>query len=89
MSIKVVVPKSLKHWLDGKEEVDCEGKNVAECIEYVEKRIPGFKQRIVDEKGELREDVFVFVNGDNIRHTEGLATQVSDNDQIGIIPLVL
>jgi len=37
---------------------------------------PGLRDRIVDEQGEVRQHVNIFVGGDAIRFTDGLATPV-------------
>lgn len=46
-----------------------------------------FEKRIFD-SGEIRRFVNVYVNGEDIRHESGLNTQVTDNDEISILPAV-
>jgi molybdopterin synthase sulfur carrier subunit len=46
-----------------------------------------FEERLLED-GELRRFVNLYVNGDDVRHGEGLGTQVDDDDEISILPAV-
>lgn len=46
-----------------------------------------FERRMLD-NGELRRFVNLYVNGEDVRHEEGLATKVTDADEISILPAV-
>lgn len=87
MGITLVLPGSLKDWLSGSTEAECKGSTVEECIDHLDSRYPGFKKKLVDDKGNLSADILIFVNGENIRDKKDLATPVEDGDAIGIIPL--
>lgn len=86
MAVTVLVPGSFARYLDGVDEVACEGGTVGQCLEDLVRRHPGFQGRVFDEKGQVSR-VLIFVNGDNCMAGEGLATKVSGDDEIGIIPL--
>lgn len=86
MSIIVRIPGSLREWFGGKDEAMCQGRTIGECFDQLGKRYPGLRDRLTGEKNQLS-SILVFLNGDNIRNLEGLATAVKDGDEIGIIPL--
>ncbi len=46
-----------------------------------------FERRMLD-NGELRRFVNLYVNGEDVRHEEGLATKITDADEISILPAV-
>lgn len=46
-----------------------------------------FEKRILD-KGEVRRFVNLYVNGEDIRHLNGLSSPVKDTDEISILPAV-
>jgi len=48
----------------------------------------GLRDRVVNEKGEVRLHVNIFINNENIRHQKGLSTPLSDGDEITILPSV-
>ena len=48
----------------------------------------GLRDRVVTERGELRQHVNIFLNGENIRRKELLETAVPENGEITILPSV-
>jgi len=86
MGITVIIPGSLKEWLGSSDQATCEGKTIGECIDYLDKKFSGFKCRVVDEKGEISSSVMIFLEGQNLRSLNGLATPVKDGDEVSIIP---
>jgi molybdopterin synthase sulfur carrier subunit len=55
--------------------------------ELAEKYGDEFEERLLED-GELRRFVNLYVNGDDVRHGEGLDTQVDEDDEISILPAV-
>jgi molybdopterin converting factor small subunit len=49
---------------------------------------PDIRHGWVDASGGLRESIQVFVNGESVRYRDGLATRLSDGDEVYIIPLI-
>ncbi|MEU1248961.1 ubiquitin-like small modifier protein 1 [Micromonospora arida] len=49
---------------------------------------PRLGRRIRDERGELRRYVNVFVDGEDCRHSGGLATPVKDGAEVQVLPSV-
>jgi molybdopterin synthase sulfur carrier subunit len=49
---------------------------------------PGVRDRVLDEQGELRRHVNVFVGADSVRATGGLATVLRDGAEISILAAV-
>jgi len=70
----------------GKTEADVAAKDIADCLEKLEVLFPGIKEQLFDEQGDLHRFVDVFVNGDNVQHLQGLATQLVDGDEVSILP---
>lgn len=86
MSVTIIVPGSLRELLDGKNQAICEGKTVRDCIDDLDRKIPGFKSRILDEKGEINNLFMIFLDGQNLQILDGLATSLKDGDELNIIP---
>ncbi|MFN3528262.1 MAG: MoaD/ThiS family protein, partial [Candidatus Altarchaeaceae archaeon] len=82
----VKIPSPLRKFTNGKGEVKVEGKNINEIIDNLEKSYPGIKDRIIDEKGEVRKFINIYINGEDIRFLNKLETKVNDNDEILIVP---
>jgi molybdopterin synthase sulfur carrier subunit len=54
----------------------------------LESDYPGFKERLLDEEGELRYFVNIYVNGEDIRFDQGLRTGIKSGDEVSIVPAV-
>jgi molybdopterin converting factor small subunit len=72
----------------GAAEVDVEGATVAEVLEQLEARHPGFAPRLFDDKGQLRRFVNVFVADEDIRFLQGLETPIAGGQVVSIVPAV-
>jgi len=57
-------------------------------VEELEGVYPGMRERLLDEGGELRRLVNLFVNGEDIRFMAGLQTALGEGDEISIVPAV-
>jgi molybdopterin converting factor small subunit len=44
--------------------------------------------RLYDETGQLRPSVIILINGQNMRFLEGLETELSDGDEVYIMPVI-
>ena len=88
MAVEVRIPTILRTYTGGQAEVPAEGDTLAAVIESLEKNHAGISARVLDETGKLRRFVNVYVNDDDVRFSEGLATVVPDGATVSIIPAV-
>ncbi|NPB06947.1 MAG: MoaD/ThiS family protein [Aquificae bacterium] len=88
MGVVVRVPTPLRRLTNGQGEVEVEARTVREAIEKLEQLYPGFKERLVDEKGELRKFVNLYVNDEDVRFLKGLDTELKDGDTVSIVPAI-
>ena len=84
----VRIPTPLRKLTDGEATVDCPGSDVRTVIGKLEAAHPGLAERILDDEGELRRFVNVFVRDEDIRFQSGLDTEVGEDDTVSIIPAV-
>ncbi|KJS56837.1 ubiquitin-like small modifier protein 1 [Streptomyces rubellomurinus] len=88
MSANVRIPTILRTYTGGAAEVTAEGATLGEVIADLEKNHAGIAARVLDDTGKLRRFVNVYVNDDDVRFAEGLATEVGDGASVSIIPAV-
>jgi molybdopterin synthase sulfur carrier subunit len=88
MSVTVRVPTTLRTLTAGASEVSVEGATVREVLDQLDSAHPGFKDRLLDDEGNLRRFVNVFVADDDVRFLDGLGTKVAEGDTVAIIPAV-
>jgi len=48
----------------------------------------GFRERLYDDKGQLRQFINIYRNDEDIRFGSGLKTQLSESDYLSIVPAV-
>lgn len=86
-NITVRIPTPLRTLTGGADEVSIEGNTVGEAIDNLEKKHPGIKERLCDEKG-VRRFVNVYLNEEDIRFLDNLSTQLKDGDSVSIVPAI-
>lgn len=82
------IPTPLRTYTGGQDEVTVSGATVAELVDNLDAAHPGLKERLVDGEGQIRRFINVFVNEDDIRHADGVATAVGDGDEVSIFPAI-
>lgn len=87
METIVRIPAPLRTLTGGKDEVTATGATLAEVIEDLERRHPGLKDRLLDDKG-VRRFVNIFVGDEDVRFLDGLKTELKAGDAISIIPAI-
>jgi len=86
MSVSVRIPTILRTYTGGESEVTAEGGTLAEVLDHLDANYSGIKGRILDEGGDLRRFVNVYVGNDDVRFLDSLETATPDGTQISVIP---
>ena len=88
MSATVKIPTPLRKLTNNETSVDAVGKTIEQIIESLDSTYPGMRERLIDDNGDLRHFVNIYLNGEDIRYIDGLKSTVSDNDELSIVPAV-
>jgi molybdopterin synthase sulfur carrier subunit len=78
----------LRKLTNNEELIEINAANIGEAIVELQTRFPGIAERLVDEKGEVRRFVNVYVNEEDIRFLKNRETPLKDGDEISIIPAI-
>lgn len=87
MGVEVRIPTILRTYTGGAKAVDGSAGTLADVIDSVEAGHPGIKGRLI-EREDLRRFINVYVNDEDVRFLDGLATTVSDGDVVVVLPAV-
>jgi sulfur-carrier protein len=82
------IPGPLRRLSEGQITVLVEATDLGSAIEALDARYPGFRDRLLDDKGELRQFVNVYLNDEDVRLGSGLKAKVAEKDEISIVPAV-
>jgi molybdopterin synthase sulfur carrier subunit len=91
MTVNFWIPGPLKSMTGGRSHVRVEtsGGTLQDALESLFAAHPAMRDRILTERGEIREHVNVFIGNKNeARSTGGLATSLADGMEISIIPAI-
>jgi len=88
MAINVRIPTPLRKLTNNEELVEIKAGSVGDAITELQSRYPGIKDRLIDESGEVRRFVNVYVNEEDIRFLQNQKTPLKDGDEISIIPAI-
>jgi MoaD family protein len=80
------IPQVLRASVGGARTVDVDGATVGELVESLVASHPSIRAQLLTEEGELNRFVNVFVNGQDVRYLDGLATPVADRDEVRLLP---
>jgi molybdopterin synthase sulfur carrier subunit len=88
MAVTVRIPTTLRPMSGGNKLVEVAPGTLSEVIAGLESAHPGFSDRLLDDSGDLRKFVNIFVDDDDVRYLDGLDTKVDDGLTVSIIPAV-
>jgi molybdopterin converting factor small subunit len=90
MAVRFFVPGPLREFAGGRAEIDLATtpRTLKEALEALGRDFPGVARRVLDEQGEVRPHVNLFVGGECVRFGEGLETRLPDGCEIAILPAV-
>ena len=81
-------PPRWRRMTNGKDKVEVESSTLGGMVESLESSYPGLKERLIDENGELRYFVNIYLNGEDARFLQGLETTTATGDEVSIVPAV-
>lgn len=88
MSVSVRIPTPLRKLTGGADEVSVEASSIGQLIDKLEAAHAGLKERLCDEKGDIRRFVNIYVNDEDVRFLDGRATALKDGDEVSIVPAI-
>jgi sulfur-carrier protein len=87
MGVRVHIPTPMREHTAKQAVVEASGPTVQAVLDDLGRKYPGVTQRLFD-NGQVRRFVNVYLNDEDIRYLDNLATPVKDGDELAIIPAV-
>ncbi len=88
MTVTVRIPAQLRSLTGGSGEIAVEGRTVREVIVALDAVHPGVQDRLLDESGNLRRFVNLFVADEDVRFLDGLDTVLEEGQTLSVVPAV-
>ena len=87
MPVRIQIPTPMRQHTEGQAAVEVSGTSVQNALDELGRKYPAITQRLF-ENGQVRRFVNVYLNDEDIRYLDNLATAVKDGDELSIIPAV-
>ena len=90
MAYLFFIPGPLREYAGNRGQVRVDGRaqSVGDALSLLWAQYPAVRDRVITEVGDVRPHVNIFVDGESIRDSAGLRTEVRDGAEIFILPAV-
>ena len=90
MPVTFHIPGALREFTEGHStvKIDFARGTLSAALDVLCTLHPGVRDRIVNEQGQVRQHINIFVGNENVRYTGGLTTKVNGGSEISIVPAV-
>jgi len=90
MTVHFRIPAPLRALADGCHQVEVEmaGTTLQAALEALFAVHPGLRDRILTERGDIRQHINVFVGERDVRSMDGLATPLASGEEVSILPAI-
>ena len=85
---KIKIPTPLRQYTAGNSEVVVGGATAGETLGNLTQVYPDLRQHLYTGDGKLRSFVNVYKGDEDIRYLDGAETEVSESDELSIIPSI-
>jgi sulfur-carrier protein len=86
MTVTVRLPGALRDATGGRTKIEASGGTLADVIADIDRRHPGFSDRVLDAGGKLRTYVNVYIGEDDARSKGGTSAAIPDGAEVMVIP---
>lgn len=84
----IIIPTPLRKFTNNTAKLQIRGGTVAESISELTSNFPDLKKHLLDDKGQIRSFVNIFVGDQDIRDLQEEKTAVGDETVVSIIPAI-
>ena len=88
MALKVLLPVALRHLTGNRDEVELSGESVGEVIDGLVRRFPELKPHLLNDEGQVRNFVNLYINDEDVRYLQEDRTPVKEGDVLSIVPSI-
>ena len=90
MPVRFFVPGPLREFAGGQAQITLASspRTLKDALDALAREYPGVTRRVLDERGEVRPHVNLFVGGECVRFAEGLETPLAESCEVAILPAV-
>ena len=84
----VIIPTPLRKFTNNTAKVNINGDSIGEVVDQLTLNFPDLKKHLLDDKGQIRTFVNIFVGDSDIRDLQQEKTSVKDDTLVSIVPAI-
>ena len=84
----VVIPTPLRKFTNNTARIDINAETIEETVQELTINFPDLKKHLLDEKGQIRSFINIFVGDNDIRDLQQEKTAVKPDTLISIVPAI-
>src|SRR5256886_12868851 len=88
MPVTITIPTPLRQFAGGQSEIQVNASTAGEALDQLTTTHAELRRHLYNDQNALRNFVNVYVNDEDIRHTNGPDTPVKEGDTILIVPSI-
>jgi molybdopterin synthase sulfur carrier subunit len=84
----IIIPTPLRKFTGNQSKLDISAGTIEEAVRDLSSSFPDIKKHLLDEKGQIRSFLNIFVGEDDIRDLENEKTALQSNTVVSIVPAI-
>jgi len=84
----IIIPTPLRKFTNNTAKLNVQGKTIAQTVDELTVNFPDLKKHLLDDTGQIRSFVNIFVGNDDIRDLQRGDTVVKQDSVISIVPAI-
>jgi molybdopterin converting factor small subunit len=90
VAVTIYIPGALRQFTEGRDRVALENVHgtLGDALTALWALYPAVRDRVITEQGQVREHINIFIGDENMRYTGGLASRISAESEISIVPAI-
>ncbi len=84
----IQIPTPLRKYTNQKSKIEVQEDNVEKAIQQLVSEYPDIKENLLDENGNIRSYINVFVGDNNIKSLDKEQTVIKEHDLVNIVPAI-
>jgi molybdopterin synthase sulfur carrier subunit len=88
LAVMIRIPPPWRPAVGGASQVELPAGSLADVLAALIEQFPPFGAYLLDERGEVRTSINLFVNQEHVRFRGGLSAPLRDGDEVYIVPMI-
>ena len=85
---KIIIPTPLRKYTDQNRQFETQKDNLSDAIQAFIERYPKVKQNLLDEDGEIRSYIKLYIGTDEVQPAKNGPVSLEEDTEVSIVPAI-